>query len=181
MLKIRVFKGATMENGFWLLVMYAVGAAAIFSGLIHSYTILAGALTLFLAWDIIYLRSEAAFAGRDVSAINDGVTRARTYISWFIGLYGVLFGLVFTSNADARALFQTAMMASNTPYWMIALPLALALLSMLFIPIQLKDHAPEGHDEPNSALKYLFVFVVQMQKIILILIGHIGFRIFSAW
>ena len=169
-----------MFNGPLILVAYLIGAITIFSGIYHSDVVLVLGLTCLFVWDWLYLRHPKSFIGRTVDGTNDSVTRARTYISWFIGLYGVIIGIALTQGDGATRLSEV-LENSGTPVWLVALPLILSLVSMLFVPLQLSSDQDDGNETPNSALKSLFFLVIYLQKAVLILIGNIGLRVLSAW
>lgn len=166
-------------TGPFILLAYCIGAFAIISGSFNSYIPLIISLLILFIWDVLYIVDKDSFKGRTLSGINDSVTRARTYISWYIGLYGVIIGLTLTKSNEMSQ-FATALSNSNTPVWVVALPLLLSIISMLFIPIQIGDQ-PKGQEKPNIALKSLFFAVVFLQKIILILIGNTAVRVMTAW
>ena len=159
---------------------YLLGAAAIIAGYFQSYTILVLVLAFFLAWDIYFAFSKGAFAGRSVININEGITRARTYVSWFIALYGALIGLAFTAGDPAGSKLLAACVAAGIPLWMLASPLAFAFLSMLFIPISLQT-GDGASAAPSTALRCVFALVIYTEKVILLLFGHLGLRVLSGW
>ena len=161
-----------------VLFAYGLGALAVVSGYWLGYEILIISLLILLAWDIGFVFSGGAFAGRNVGDINDSVTRARTYISWFMALYGIVFGLVFSAASDVRDLVAAALSNAHVPIWLLALPFALTLICMLFIPIALEG---DKEDSASTALRGLFAFVIYSEKVILILLGHLVFRLISAW
>lgn len=126
----------------------------------------------------LHVLASGAFAGRNVGDRNESVTRARTYISWFMALYGIVFGLVFSAASDVRDLFAVALSNAHVPIWLLALPFALTLICMLFIPIALEG---DKEDSASGAPRGLFAFVIFSEKLILILLGHLVFRLISAW
>ena len=84
--------------------------------------------------------------------------------------------LSFNQTA-VRSGFSSASVAANVPLWLLGLPLALAFVSVLFIPIKLEDSGGQA----TTALKCLFAFVVFAEKAILLLFGHLGLRVLSGW
>lgn len=169
-----------MFKGPFILIAYLAGSLSIFSGYYHSDVVLVSGLAILLIWDMLYMCHPESFKGRTIERTNESVTRARTYISWFIGLYGVVIGIVL-SQGDGAGYLSAALERSDTPTWLVALPLLLSLVAMLFVPLQLSGKADDAHHKPNAALKLLFFLVVYLQKVILILIGNIGLRVMSAW
>jgi len=167
-------------TGPYIILAYLVGAAAIFCGLYQNDVVLVACLLILLVWDFLYYCNPESFKGRSVTGTNESVTRARTYISWFIGLYGVIIGIVLSSG-DEAGLLASALENSATPIWLFALPLVLSIVAMLFIPLQVSGLSEEQQQIPNTALKLLFFLVVYLQKIVLILIGNIGLRILAGW
>lgn len=167
-------------KGPFILIAYLAGSLSIFSGAYPSDVVLVSGLAILLIWDVLYIFHPESFTGRTIENTNESVTRARTYISWFIGLYGVVIGIVL-SQGDGTSHLATALERSGTPTWLVALPLLLALVSMLFVPLQLSGKSDDAQQRPNAALKLLFFLVVYLQKVILILIGNIGLRVMSAW
>tara|TARA_B100002049_G_C16037766_1_gene357514 strand:+ start:215 stop:694 length:480 start_codon:yes stop_codon:yes gene_type:complete len=158
--------------------MYTVAAISIFSGYFHNYQALAFGLAALFIWDALYATKDSFFSGRTAEATNEAVTRARTYLSWYIGLYGVIIGLA-VARSEKMGSFIAALDKSGTPIELIGLPLVLSIFSMLFIPIQIGKSADDA--TPNTALRTLFFIVVYLQKVILILIAHIGLRVTAAW
>lgn len=167
----------------WVLAAYFVAGLSILSGYFQNYLGLTLGLLFLLIWDVTFSLTKSSFQGRGNNATNDSVTRARTYISWYIGVYGIVIGLALTKTNELGK-FSFALEFSSIPAWLIALPMGLSILSMLFIPIRLDIERKESEGEeapPNCAQRSLFFFVVYSQKVILILIGHIGLRIMSGW
>lgn len=167
-------------SGPLFLFAYVLGAVAILAGYFQSYAPVIAALAFFLAWDIAFVFTQGAFSGRTVAGINEGITRARTYVSWFIALYGALIGLAYTAGDPAGSTLLAASTAANVPLWLLASPLAFAFISMLFISISL-DLGESESPAPSPALRSVFCLVIFLEKVILILFGHPGLRILSVW
>jgi len=166
-------------NGPYVLLAYLIGVFTIFSGYYDDFYILFIGLILFFLWDLFYVLDDKSFTGRTSQLINDSVTRARTYISWYIGLYGIIIGFSLNQSKDSSP-FAMALDSSAIPFWALSLPLIFSIISMLFIPIQISSDESIG-DNPSLSLKCLFFFVIYIQKVILILIGYFGFRILVNW
>jgi len=172
-----------MENVFkgpFILLAYLIGAISIASGAFSNDVVLVLGLLALLVWDLLYVRHPESFKGRSIESTNESVTRARTYISWFIGLYGVLIGIGL-SQGDAAIQLSAALERSGTPTWVVALPIVLSVVSMLFVPVQLSAESGSEPESPNTALKMLFFLVVYLQKVVLILIGNLGVRVMGSW
>jgi len=174
-----------MFKNSMIVLPYVIGTLAIIGGYffnsLNSYIILTICLLLLLIWDLIYVFHKNSFEGRTVQETNDSVTRARTYVSWYLGIYSVVIGLIFTSTSNMLEIFKLVLNNSQISVFFISLPLLISLVSMLFVPISLSYKNEYGIKKPNTALKLLFLMVVFSQKSILILIGHIGVRIVNAW
>jgi len=170
----KIFKGP------YILFAYLTGAVAVFAGAFHNYYLLVLGMLALMIWDLLYVFDEGSFHGRSASSTNESVTRARTYISWYIGMYGVIMGLALTRTEGSNML-ETLLANAQIPNWLVGLPLILSIVSMLFIPIQVGGSGKQEIDQPNVALKSLFFFVIYLQKVILILIGHMGLRVLFSW
>lgn len=170
----------SLFKGPFILLAYAIGALSIASGAFPSDVVLVLGLLALFVWDLLYFRHSESFKGRSIESTNESVTRARTYISWFIGLYGVIIGIAL-SQGDAAVHLTSALERAGTPTWLVALPIVLSIVAMLFVPLQLSAESGSEAESPNTALRLLFFLVVYLQKVVLILVGNMGVRVMGAW
>ncbi len=93
-------------------------------------------LLFFTIWDALWLIKEVP--DRNAQEVLDSSTRARTYMSYFIAVYGagMLFFLFRIDHAEQLKLIGL-IGETGMPLWLPLLPLAICTVAILFFPIQL--------------------------------------------
>lgn len=132
------------------------------------------AIMLFVAWDIGYFLSVSSIKGRTVELALQQIQNIREHISYFLAFYGVLFAILFTQSAEKQAQFLKVCNEIHLGLFIVVLPFVLAIIPILFVPIQL---AHNNSEEPSDALKALVVTSALFQKISIFLFVHIVLRI----
>jgi hypothetical protein len=166
-----------MFHSAWNLAIYVSAAALLALGTVLGTNITAFvAVAIFLLWDVTYALSSSSFSGRSVDAALQQVQNAREHISYFLAFYGVLFGVLFTQESVRQREFLELCRASGVSMLLLVIPLLLATVPLLFVPIRVSS--PQGN-EPSSALKVLLVMSAFMQKSAIFLFVHVVLRILS--
>ena len=132
------------------------------------------AIMLFVAWDIGYFLSVSSIKGRTIELALQQIQNIREHISYFLAFYGVLFAILFTQPTDKQSQFLTVCNQIHLGLFIVVLPFVLAIIPILFVPIQL---ARRSSEEPSDALKALVVTSALFQKISIFLFVHIVLRI----
>ena len=133
------------------------------------------AFLLFIVWDTGYFFIAEAIKGRTVELALQQIHNIREHISYFLAFYSVLFAILFTQSTEKQIQFVKICNEINLGLFIVVLPFVLAIIPILFVPIQL---ARGNSDEPSDALKALVVLSALFQKISIFLFVHIVLRIF---
>ena len=173
-----------MFEGRQNMVLYVVATVLLYIGVWQQTNLtLWVALTLFLAWDVLYSFDEDAFAGRDVTNLLSQVNTARLHMSYFLPFYGVLLGILFTLDAENRQRFYALLGTAGISTDLLMAPLVVASLGILFIPIRLVRRA-EGFStfdpEPSRSLKALLGAAAFFQQASIFMFLHVVLRILDA-
>ena len=164
-----------MFHGAWNLAIYLSAATLLALGVLAGTNITAmAAVGIFLLWDVAFAMSSSSFSGRSVEDAQQQVQNAREHISYFLAFYGVLFGVLFTQESQRQLQFLELCRASGVSITLLVIPLLLATIPLLFVPIRVS--APD-RNEPSSALKALLAFIAFMQKSAIFLFVHVVLRI----
>ncbi len=161
---------AIYGSGLALVTMYLLGAGALVGSYFRLSWPLVVCLLVYAIWDAKFTFQPQAFSGRSVSDINDAVTRSRTYVSWYIAIFGAVLALAF-ADAESREAIKLLLDVTGIAPWLLGAPLVLAIIVMLFIPIRIEC---TNAGQPSSALKWLFAINVFFQKVILLVFGHLS-------
>ena len=132
------------------------------------------AVLLFVAWDVGYFLSTTSIKGRTIELALQQIQNIREHISYFLGFYGVLFAILFTQSIEKQTQFLNVCNEIQLGLFLVVLPFVLAIVPILFVPIQL---ARGSSEEPSDALKALVVVSALFQKISIFLFVHIILRI----
>jgi hypothetical protein len=125
-------------SGPWIILMYLIAGAGLAISIVTGKLWGAGvALVLLTIWDIVWLFAIEAVRDRDPKEMNESATRARTYMSYFLAVYGIGFGFFLSANDAGRKAFLQMCSDSGVPKWVFLVPFAVTGVSMLFIPIKL--------------------------------------------
>lgn len=135
------------------------------------------AVSFFFVWDVAYLFSEASMRGRSIDAALQQTQNIREHISYFLAFYGVLFAILFTQPSERQAQFLQICHLAGIPISLLALPFILALIPLLFFPIQLGRTDPK---KPSDSLKALVSLSAFFQKVSIFLFAHVILRILTA-
>lgn len=156
-----------MFTGIWNLAIYLLVALLIFIDYRYGFS-----LTLYLSipivclWDAVFVSSKSTFEGRDPAFILDQVIHSRTLISIFIPIYGVVIPIFLLTESGKAATFLTILQSSGISVFLVAIPLVLASLSLMLVPIHVKCNVSQ---ETSNALKSLLFVCMASQKISLII------------
>ena len=125
----------------WVLIAYALTASFLSLGmLVGGRFWYAAGLILFLIWDIGWLTADKSVRDRSAKETLDSSTRARTYMSWFLGVYGAVLAIFLFRSTDAdRSNFFNLCIAANIDPIIFVLPFALTGLVLLFFPVALGE------------------------------------------
>jgi len=132
------------------------------------------AIVLFIAWDFGYFLTVTSIKGRTIELALQQIQNIREHISYFLAFYGVLFAILFTQSMEKQTQFLKVCNEINLGLFIVVLPFILAIIPILFVPIQL---ARSSSEEPSDALKALVVISALFQKISIFLFVHIVLRI----
>ena len=156
--------------GLYLLVLLLLWAGVWFQ---TNFTVVA-ALALFIAWDVGYFLIVTSNKGRTIELALQQIQNIREHISYFLAFYGVLFAILFTQPAEKQTRFLNVCSQIHLGLFVVVLPFVLAIIPVLFVPIQLSR---SSSDEPSDALKALVAVSALFQKMSIFLFVHIILRI----
>ena len=168
-------------TGVLFLLSAAVLASALF---VRNDTPLWLLLGVYLLWDVSFVASPSSWTGRSPEYANNGVTLARTYMSWYLAFFGVLLGFFFAQPAEVRMAFVGLTDTAQVSLYVLVLPFVLSSIAMLFIPIQLwSEDPPAAANAATSSitvsLKWLFLVNVFCQKASLVVFAYASLRILA--
>ena len=159
----------------WNLAAYVLSFLLLVLGAILQTNLTAiAAVALFLAWDVSYLLSKASMQGRTIEGALQQTQNIREHISYFLAFYGVLFAVLFTQPAERQSHFLEVCRQSGIPIPLLVVPFILALIPILFFPIQL---AKRNSDRASGSLKALVSLSAFFQKVSIFLFAHTVLRI----
>lgn len=167
-----------MFQSAWNLAIYAAAGLLLAAGVLLETNITALlALGIFIAWDVAYMLSATSFRGRTIEDAQQQVQNVREHMSYFLAFYGVLFGVLFTQDPVHQSQFIELCRAAGVSIALLVLPMVLAVLPLLFVPIRVA--AADGH-HPSLALKAVLAMTAYLQKSAIYLFLHVTLRILSA-
>ena len=142
-----------------------------------NVTLLIG-IFIFIVWDIKFFSQKDTFAGRTIEIALQQIHYIREHISYLIAFYGVLFGILFTQQNERQLEFLRLVRASGVEISLLVIPLVLATITLLFVPIQVASSTDSNH-KPSDALKALLSFCSLMQNLSIFIFLHVSLRILS--
>ena len=124
------------------------------------------AIAVFTAWDLLWLGVHDA--DRNAQEMLDSSTRARTYMSYFVAIYGA--GIVFVlpvSDKIDREQVLAVLAQSGAPGWLLISPLVLCAVAMLFFPIKMGEGTADAlvNRPPTAANVAVVVLNAWIQKV----------------
>jgi len=110
------------------------------------------AIGVFTIWDLLWAASSP---DRTAQETLDSATRARTYMSYFVAVYGVALGFFFVRLAagDQKEIIRLVTNA-GVPPMLLLMPFALQSTAMLFFPVKLGGDATGVPNAIGLAGKY---------------------------
>jgi len=164
-----------MFAGKRYLIAYLIVALLLFSPIIFPSNIPAiiGVL-FFIFWDITYYRNPDSFSGRDENQLIQQVITSRTYVSYFIPIYGIVIGAIFALENVSREKAIEVLNNAGIPLWFFITPFLLSTLDLLLFPVQMTYKKSK---KPTEALKSLFLLCFLFEKTIIFLFSFIVVRI----
>jgi len=123
------------------------------------------ALVVFTLWDGFWLLTNDD--DRNAQEMLDTSTRARTYMSYYIAIYGAAIAFILPlSDSTQRAAALALLTASAVPGWLLIAPLVLCSVAMMFFPIKLGIGAgtPLEQRKPTDANVAIVIFNAWTQK-----------------
>ena len=124
------------------------------------------ALVIFTAWDVFWLFANDA--DRNAQEMLDTSTRARTYMSYYIAIYGAAIAFILPlSDVAQRQAALALLTGSGVPGWLMIAPLVLCSVAMMFFPIKLGIGAGTALDQrkPTAANVSIVIFNAWAQKV----------------
>jgi len=188
-----------MYKGSWCFLLYFLALVLLILGIcphtgwdctlwqVH-WTVWAMA-ALFLAWDAGFvfgwkwLGAENSFAERTTKEILGHCRDAETLMSYFIAFYAAVLAVVFTDDSKTKA-FLAACEAGHVPMYLTAVPLVLAAIPMLFIPVQFgkkkNQQVQNSIDEISWGVKMVLFVNIYCEKLVVFTLVHSLLRIATA-
>lgn len=139
---------------------YSVAILLLWLGaLTHTIYPLYAAVAFFTLWDVMFFL--AGRLDRNAQETTESATRARTYVSYLVVLYGgmIIYFIQKLGTTEAEALTNSLQMA-GIPLWLVLAPLGLWGVSLLFFPITLGDEHKRALNERNATSANLAVFFI---------------------
>ncbi len=164
-----------MISGWTYPIAFVLSLAALLLGGVYETNIFAYlAIMAFFIWDLYYIVRPDFFSGRDANQLISQVITARTYISYFIPIYGIILSLLFTMKSEQLTAFINMMSRSGIYPALLLAPFLLSAIALLLFPVQMTDRQT---NEPTKALKALFIMCFFFEKVIVFVFAHIVFRV----
>ncbi len=161
--------------------LYAVATVLLYAGVaLETEVTMWLTVGLFVVWDLLYVKDERSFEGRDVRNLLEQVNVARLHMSYFLPFYGVLLGILFTLDAPQQQLFFNLLASADISMGLLMLPLVVASLGILFIPIRLvrtDSDAARLEKTASNALKALLGAAAFFQQASIFIFLHVILRI----
>lgn len=153
----------------WSAITFLYVASLVFLALgplTRSIWPLIAALVMFTAWDVFWIWCHDA--DRNAQEMLDTSTRARTYMSYFVAIYGagIVFILPVSDKIDREAVLAL-LTQSGAPGWLLISPLVLCSIAMLFFPIKLGKGTgrPLADRAPTTANVAVVILNAWIQKV----------------
>lgn len=124
------------------------------------------ALVIFTVWDVFWLFANDA--DRNAQEMLDTSTRARTYMSYYIAIYGAAIAFILPLSDTAQRQAALALLTgSGVPGWLMIAPLVLCSVAMMFFPIKLGvgSGTPLDQRKPTPANVSIVIFNAWAQKV----------------
>ncbi|MFZ3201378.1 MAG: nuclear transport factor 2 family protein [Candidatus Acidiferrales bacterium] len=154
-------------EGTPLVALYVVSFALMVLGpYLRKLWPLAVAVIIFTAWDLCWVWCDPL--DRTAKEILESSARARTYMSYFVAVYGagLAYFLLRMGSTEQGQVF-TIIRNAGVPMWLLIIPFALPTVAMLFIPIQVGLGKGRTLDDqtPTKAALTMFLAVGWMEKV----------------
>lgn len=124
------------------------------------------AIAVFTCWDVFWIFVHDS--ERNAQEMLDTSTRARTYMSYFVAIYGagIVFVLPVSDKIDREAVLAV-LAQSGVPGWLLISPLVLCAVAMLFFPIKLGEGTAGAltNRPPTAANVAIVVLNAWIQKV----------------
>ena len=153
------------SSSFYFPACFAVSAMLMWGGISYgSHLFLIGAILFFAVIDFGFRQSDPNYEGRDENFLIQQIVQTRSYLSYFLPIYGVTFGILL-SDKQRFDFFEGLIKKSHLNLFMVLLPFILSILVMLFFPVRVMKNAQTK--ELTPAIKTLFVFNSFIEKTVL--------------
>ena len=164
----RIILSSPIIGTWWAITfLYIVSVSLLLAGpLTRRMWPLVVAIAVFTAWDLLWLGVHDA--DRNAQEMLDSSTRARTYMSYFVAIYGA--GIVFVlpvSDKIDREQVLAVLAQSGAPGWLLISPLVLCAVAMLFFPIKMGEGTADAlvNRPPTAANVAVVVLNAWIQKV----------------
>jgi hypothetical protein len=153
----------------WLavLLLYVASVSFLFIGsATGAMWPLAAAVIMFTVWDFIWILCRDG--DRNAQEMLDSSTRARTYMSYFVAIYGTgIFFILRLSSEPDRAAALLLLDKSGVPGWLLIAPFILCAVAMLFFPIKMGEgtNTPLAQRQPTDANIAIVILCAWIQKV----------------
>lgn len=143
------FRGPVLITAAYVISLFLLVLGAMAGSLVP----LSVALVLFSVWDCAWLARYARRVERTAQEMLDSSTRARTYMSYYIAIYGAGLGyFVFGLSPQRHREIVVMLVTAHVPPWLLVAPVVLSGIAILFFPVQLgsrgdgdlKERPPSG-------------------------------------
>ena len=153
----------------WNIIIYLIIALSLLVDALSklSFTLWLALPVLFL-WDIIFSLQDESFIGKEPIFILDQVIHSKTLISYFLPLYSLYIGLLFTASSDAKTIFMEAINSAGISHMLIVTPLILACVALLLIPVHISKTEDHIAKSTNSLRALLAIVIFSQQATVLI-------------
>ena len=166
----------------WNLVVYAVTACFLaVDALFATHLSLYITIPVLLTWDLAYVLHPKTFHDNEPVFILERGLETMRQIAYFIPIYALLLGALFSLDAGANA-FHIALTEAGISYVVLVTPLILASVGLILIPVKIKkiDTNTSEAATSNSMKSMLFV-VMFAQQASIVLFVHISLAITLAF
>jgi hypothetical protein len=149
-----------LYTGAWVGLAYVLTAILLGLGVCRGgHVWFFAGISLFTIWDIGWLLVDRKARDRSAKDMLDSSTRARTYMSYFMAVYGAVLAFVlFQSTPEQRRTFFQLCHEANIHPFLFGIPFALTGLSLFFFLIALgSGNGSDLTSRPPSAANITIV------------------------
>jgi hypothetical protein len=164
----------------WNVVLYIIAAMCLYADFIqNTHLTIYLCLPAFFAWDLAFILHPGAWRWSEPKFMLERTMMTMSQVAWFIPIYAAVVGALVTLLPGSGGMtFKSVLKAADLSYTMVALPLIIASVSLLMVPIhsarfsEKKSESDTPVGTCSAALRAMLFFVMFGQKATVVLFVH---------